>query len=127
MTKPTRLKKFVSAKARPRFEIFNIDSPDTGSIAGTFMATSFQAIPLDDPNEPRQEWIFTTWLYQGENSATDLPAGMRGSAIWNDDGDVLGFLRYAINDGTMKGWCVGVAADELIKQGYTLVNTRERT
>lgn len=59
----------------------------------------------------------------GQDSAGSLPDGMCGSAVWTEDGDVIGFFRYAPKDGAMKDWCAGIAADELINRGFTLVNT----
>lgn len=122
----TRLEKLVRVQGRQRFELVYLDSPDTGLIDGSFMATSFMAIPSDD-NSPEQQWVFTTWIYLGQDSAIELPEGMCGSAIWNDDGDVLGFFRYAPKEGVMKDWCAGIAADELINRGFTLVNTSDST
>ncbi|KAK3934649.1 hypothetical protein QBC46DRAFT_413729 [Diplogelasinospora grovesii] len=123
---PVQLKKLVRVKKHQRYDPVCLDSPDTGFIDGAFMMTSFQAIPSDD-NSPEQNWIFTTWNYGGQDSAINLPEGMGGSAIWNEDGDVLGFFRYAPKEGLMKDWCTGIAADELINRGFALVNTSDRT
>jgi len=123
---PIQLKKLVSAKNWKLISDICLDSPDTGFIDGQFMWTAFQAIPYND-NSPELQWVHTTWSYMGQDSAINLPEGMCGSAMWNEDGDVLGFFRYAPTEGVMKDWCAGIAADELIKRGYTLVNTSDRT
>ncbi len=121
-----QLKKLVRAKECRGGDPVCLDSPDTGFIDGTFMTTSFQAIPSDG-NSPAQNWVFTALFYGGQDSAIKLPEGMCGSAIWNEDGDVLGFFRYAPKEGVMRDWCAGIAADELINRGFTLVNTSDRT
>lgn len=100
-----------------------LDSPDTGCLDGILKLSSYQRIPSDDHGSPRQQWIFTTWLYMGQESAAALSDGICGTAIWTEEGDVLGFFRYAPKDGAMQDWCAGIAADELIKRGFTLVDT----
>ncbi|KAK3363877.1 hypothetical protein B0T25DRAFT_597419 [Lasiosphaeria hispida] len=122
-----QLKKLVRVKSRQLYNIVSLDSPNTGFINGSYIGTrSFQAVPNDD-NSPELEWILTTWFYMGQQSGINLPEGMCGSAIWNEDGDIFGFFRYAPKEGVMKDWCVGIAADELIDRGFTLVNTSDGT
>ncbi len=122
---PIQLKKLVWTQERRTGDTVYIDSPDTGCIEGTFMKTSFQAVPSDD-GSPEQHWVFTAWCYGGQDSAINLPEGMCGSAIWSKDGDVWGFFKYAPKEGVMKDWCAGIAADELISRGFALVNTSDR-
>ncbi|EXJ55875.1 hypothetical protein A1O7_08806 [Cladophialophora yegresii CBS 114405] len=123
---PIQLKQLAPTASCPRFSLVCLDSPDTGFIEGQFMWSSFQAIPSDDESA-EQDWVFTTWSYMGQDAAMKFPEEMCGSSIWSEDGNVLGFFRYAPKEGLMKDWCVGLAADELINRGYTLVNTRDRT
>jgi hypothetical protein len=123
---PVQFQKLISVMDLQRWDIVVLDSPDTGCIEGNFMATSRRRVPIDDHASPEQQWIVTVWLYNGQDSASDLPEGMSGSAIWTRNGDVLGFFRYAPKDGVMKDWCVGIAADELINRGFTLVDTANR-
>jgi hypothetical protein len=47
--------------------------------------------------------------------------GICGSAIFNDQGGVIGFCRYAPKAGLFTDWCMSVAADHLIKGGYSIV------
>ena len=107
-----------------RFHLYS--SPDRGCISGTLMRGSYQRVPSDDHGLPDQNWIYTTWYYMGQDSANALPDGMCGSAIWCEDGDVIGFFRYAPKSGAMKDWCAGIAADELTNRGFTLVDTSNR-
>ncbi|KAK3348912.1 hypothetical protein B0T25DRAFT_458513 [Lasiosphaeria hispida] len=123
-TQPIQLNRLGSVKGRQRFELVCLDSPDTGLLDGSFMATSYQAIPSDG-NGPSQQWVLTSWIYRGQGSGQDLPDGICGSSIWNEEGEVLGFFRYAPKDGVMQNWCAGIAADELIDRGFTLVPTSE--
>lgn len=118
-TEPMQLRQFVRA-GRTRGGIVMLDSPDTGFIEGTLRLSSFTKIPSDNPLEPLQHWIRTTWVYTGQDTSQDLSHGICGSAIWDEDGSVFGFFRYAPNTGVMKDWCAGIAADELMDRGYTI-------
>ncbi|KAK2802807.1 hypothetical protein FQN50_007213 [Emmonsiellopsis sp. PD_5] len=106
-----QLKRLASAKDLLAGECVFLDSPDTGCLAGNFMMTSFQRVASSTTEQQQQQqeeqWVFTIWDYMGQDSASDLPDGMGGSAIWNEDGDVLGFFRYAPKTGIMKDWCAG--------------------
>ncbi|QSS53113.1 hypothetical protein I7I53_00276 [Histoplasma capsulatum var. duboisii H88] len=121
-----QLKRFASAKVPPEGNTIYLDSPDTGCVLGSLLMTSFQRVPIDDSFQPNQQWVFTIWNYMEQDMSSTLPERICGSAIWNGDGDVLGFCRYAPKAGVMKDWCAGIAADELINKGYTLVDTTDR-
>lgn len=62
----------------------------------------------------------------GQDFGTNLQAEMCGSAIWTEEGDVVGFFRYAPEGGMMEDWCVATATDELINRGFVLVDTSGR-
>ncbi|KIM96321.1 hypothetical protein OIDMADRAFT_44520 [Oidiodendron maius Zn] len=113
-----RLQRLLTAK---RYSILALDSPDTGFIEGTLAISAKMRVPVDDPLEPEQEWICTTWVYTGQGMSKDLPDGICGSAIWDEDGTVVGFFRYAPKTGVMTDWCAGIAAKELIERGFTIV------
>lgn len=119
------LKRLGSVKKLQVGGFIYLGSPDTGSLEGSFMRSSFQRMPIDDRSAPEQPWVFTAWVYMGQGSASTLPDSMCGSAIWTSKGEVIGFFRYAPKSGVMKDWCVGMAADELIQRGYKLVDTTE--
>lgn len=118
---PTQFKKFDIAKDVQKGEFVYLDSPDTGLIDGTYIGNARRRVPNDDPSQPEQEWIFVKWVYMGQDSGENLPDGMCGSAIWKEDGSVLGFFHYAPKKGVMVDYCCSVAADELIKEGYSVV------
>ncbi|KAI5456426.1 hypothetical protein BGZ63DRAFT_429079 [Mariannaea sp. PMI_226] len=123
---PVRLKRLLRPRDLRRGDTVYLDSPDTGCIDGTLMAEAYQRVPTDDPNEPMQNWVFTTWYYMGQDLGESLPPGMCGSPIWTQEGDVIGFFRYAAEGGKMQDWCCGIAANELIDRGFTLVDTSGR-
>ncbi|OQV10307.1 hypothetical protein CLAIMM_14327 [Cladophialophora immunda] len=113
------LKRLRSINGYQQGSLIYLDSPDTGFTDGAFMFSARRRVPADE-NSPLREWIATTWCYMGADAAASLPAGMCGSAMWGDEGNVLGFFRYAPTQGVMKDWCTAIAADELIDRGYTL-------
>lgn len=117
---PIQLKRLATVKGRQTWGFVFMDSPDTGFITGNFTGTSFRAV---DDGSPEMQWVYTAWVYMGQNSAGSLPSGICGSAIWTMDGEVLGFFRFAPINGFMRDYCAGVASDELINRGFTLVDT----
>lgn len=127
ITEPVRLKQLVQADKLKSGDLVVLDSPDTGCIHGTFQAQAYERVPTDDPNVPeQQQWVRATWYYMGQDFGTNLQAGMCGSAIWTEEGDVVGFFRYAPEGGMMGDWCVATVADELINRGFALVDTSGR-
>jgi hypothetical protein len=81
ISESTRLKRLNSVKKLQVGDFVYLDSPDTGSLEGSFMRSSFQRIPVDDHGAPEQLWVFTAWVYMGQGSASTLPDSMCGSAI----------------------------------------------
>lgn len=121
---PGRLGAFRSSRTLRVADPVWVDAPDTGAIEGQFITRSFQAISSDDSLEREKVWIQTDWVYLGQASGDNLPAGIRGSVILSGNAetlDVVGIFRYAPQGGVMAGYCNGIAADELIDRGYTLV------
>jgi len=94
-----------------RFEIIYLDSPDTGCISGQFLATSKRRLPTDDPLAEEQYWVDTNWFYMGGTGDGErLPDGICGNAMWNEEGDAVGFFQYAPDSGCMPNCCTGVSA-----------------
>jgi hypothetical protein len=108
--------------AKRYYSILALDSPDTGFIEGTLAISAKMRIPVNDSLEPEQEWISTAWVYTSQGMSKDLPDGICGSAIWDEDGAVIGFFRYAPKTGVMTDWCAGIAAKELMERGFTIVH-----
>lgn len=120
------LKRFAPVMGRPRNEAVFMDSPDTGCLEGSSSVTSFQRVPGDDPEAGEHRWILTSWFYMGQNMEVAIPDGASGSAVWTEDGDVLGFFRYAPRSGPMKRWASCIAADELMSRFLSLADTAGR-
>lgn len=73
-----------------------LDAPDT-AIEGTFLGEAYQwAIPADDVNETEQQWVFTNLYYMGQDIGANLSADMCGSAIRNEEGQVVGLFRLPL-------------------------------
>ncbi|EAW12244.1 uncharacterized protein ACLA_062070 [Aspergillus clavatus NRRL 1] len=118
---PSRLEGFLRAAAtRIGGNIF-MDSPFSGFMEGTRGAHSLLRIPSDDPLEPKQSWIRCQWDYMGQGSYAAMVDGVHGSAIWDDNQNVLGFFRYAPQSGPFLDWCMSISADHLLDKGYTMV------
>ncbi|KAL2408196.1 hypothetical protein ABEF95_002454 [Exophiala dermatitidis] len=125
---PIQLRRLLPASQRQKIRDICLDSPDTGFIEGQLMCSARERVSCDViDGSPEQQWIATTWSYMGQGAADNLPEEMCGSAMWDVDGNVLGFFRYAPKAGALRDWCLGIAADELINRGYTLVDTSDRT
>ncbi|OAP54118.1 hypothetical protein AYL99_11653 [Fonsecaea erecta] len=122
MPESTQLRRLCPTEHYGQLSPICLDSPDSGFLDGYFMAPAFAKMSADD-GSPTQHWAYTTWSYMGEDAAAKLPEGMCGSAMWDANGNVLGFFRYAAVEGAMKNWRAGIAADELINRGYTLADT----
>ncbi|KFX98236.1 hypothetical protein V490_02386 [Pseudogymnoascus sp. VKM F-3557] len=112
------LKTLTPVKGRRTGDFVFLNSSDTDFIEGSFMGASFQRV-LADEGSSEQQWIFTIWLYMGQDSARTFPPQVYGSAIYTADEYVLGFCRYGPTEGPMKDWCVGIASDEFIDRGLT--------
>jgi hypothetical protein len=117
---PFALRQFARASDTRIGNNVYMDSPFSGFIEGTIGIHTLVRVPSSDPHEPEQAWIRCHWNYMGQGSSSQMPAGVCGSAIWDDDHKVQGFFRYAPQSGRFQDWCLTVAADHLIDRGYTL-------
>ena len=103
-----------------------LNSPYTGNMEGMFVASSFR--PETTGRRPHRtevgiEFITYQWFYTGqveESGWKELPDGMCGSAIWNDEGVITGFFQYHISLGALSGLAVSVSAREVVKTGWRL-------
>ncbi|EEQ27769.1 conserved hypothetical protein [Microsporum canis CBS 113480] len=105
---PVQLQRFATLQenrvSQGRF--IYMDSPFTGYIEGTQSVLATSRILEDDPHESKQVWVATRWDYMGQGSSNALVDGVCGSAIWNDEGNVIGFFRYAPKSGHFLDWYV---------------------
>ncbi|KAJ5902225.1 hypothetical protein N7495_002753 [Penicillium taxi] len=96
----------------------NLNSPFTGRMDGVVIGKSVKI------KGSGTAYIVYDWSYSGQvedNSTVQAPAdGVCGSAIWDDNGIVLGFYHYYIKEGRWAGFSASVSASELTEVGYTL-------
>ena len=97
-----------------------MNNPFTGYSEGTIGPVSTMRVPSDDMNVPELPWVRTQWAYMGQGFRQNLEDGVCGSAIWTQQGKVIGFFQYAPSSGYFQDWCLTVDAENLIRSGYTL-------
>ena len=118
-----RLRKLATVMRYP-LGVAYLDTSDTGCLEGTASRTLLQRVPGSDMEAER--WVMNIWFCIGQEMQGAIPDGGCGSAVWTEDGGVLGFLNYAPREGPMCRWVSCVAADELIGRGLELVDTTSR-
>ncbi|KAI1399027.1 hypothetical protein F4819DRAFT_436789 [Hypoxylon fuscum] len=102
-----------------------LNSPYTGLLDSVIIAKSIkiQAEGTPNPTEERLRYVVYDWLYHGQeegNIRAELPGGMCGSVIWNDEGVIQGFYQFSIKEGPWKGFSACVSASEVVESGYAL-------
>ncbi|PYI26357.1 hypothetical protein BP00DRAFT_440065 [Aspergillus indologenus CBS 114.80] len=117
---PTRLEEFIPANESQIGTHVFMNNPFTGHSEGTCGPHSRLRIPIDDPHEVPLEWIKARWTYMGQGFTDRPKEGSCGSAVWNADGQVLGFFRYASMSQQFKDWSFVVASDNLIEKGFKI-------
>jgi hypothetical protein len=95
------------------FSTITMDNPFTGLIDGQFLTKSMVKLYSTDSDE--HLWTVQNWLWYGQDAAMPV-AGSCGSAIWDMNGKVLAFFRWLNGEGIG----IGVAASELVFEGFTL-------
>jgi hypothetical protein len=95
-----------------------LDSPFTGRIDGV---RTISSIRIPDERLPH---VAYEWAYVGgeENGGIDYEAPDRicGSAIWNDNGVIVGFFRYYFHEGPWAGYAASVSAAHVVNAGFKL-------
>ncbi|KAJ5788974.1 uncharacterized protein N7518_005985 [Penicillium psychrosexuale] len=119
---PTQLRDFVSADSLKPGDTVYMNSPFVGYSEGICGPHTRERIPCTDPSQPIFEWIKTRWCYMGQGSTDSLQDGACGSAIWNKDGNVNGFFRFAPASGHFLDWSFCVGADHIIERGSKIVH-----
>ncbi|OJJ42911.1 hypothetical protein ASPZODRAFT_161911 [Penicilliopsis zonata CBS 506.65] len=75
----------------------------------------------DNPFKPRRPWVPCRWDYFGQNSHHHLNNGMCGSPIYDQEGRVVSFFRYAPKSGYFLDYVWSISAEVLLEKGYTVV------
>jgi hypothetical protein len=120
-----KLKRHRSSGDRLVHRIGYLNSSFTGNMEVTVVGHSvqFQRVDDEDPEKPRL--VVCDWLYTGqvEGNAHKMtpPGGTTGSAIWDDEGVVLGFWDCYIPIGLFAGMANAVSASELSDMGIHLM------
>jgi hypothetical protein len=104
-----------------------LNSPYTGNIEGSIVAKSLklQQRPPKHPTEDTLRYVAYNWSFMGQlegghSNKAQPPDGTCGSAIWDEDGVILGFYHFHITEGAWAGFSVSVNASEVVKAGYRL-------
>ncbi|KAJ5139195.1 uncharacterized protein N7515_004043 [Penicillium bovifimosum] len=118
---PFKLAGFARAAETRIGDAVFLDSPFSGFVEGTRGAHSQLRVPSDEPLEPEQIWISCQWDYMGQDSEQAMADGVCGSAIWDQNHRVLGFVRYALSSGAFLDWCMSISADYLLDKKYIMV------
>lgn len=109
-----------------RFSVY-LNSPFFGDMEGTIMARSIKLERSSHPGADRLRYVAYNWAYmgqpdEGEEDKINTPDGRCGSAIWDDEGTVVGVFHYYIASGAWAGFCVSVSAVEVVRAGYKLAD-----
>ncbi|KAF5862911.1 hypothetical protein ETB97_010952 [Aspergillus alliaceus] len=118
---PFALTGFVRMAETPqRGQVF-FNSPFSGLIEGARGVQSRFYIPSGNKFEPDGRWINCRWDYMGQGFSSQVVSGDCGSAVWDPNGKINGFVRYAPRSGLFRDWCMITAADHFIDGGFSLV------
>lgn len=98
-----------------RFDLISMDNPFTGLIDGQFLAVARTRLPTNAHSQ--HTWVEQLWQWLGQNSNAIPVDGSCGSSLWDSDGYVICFFRSLDKD----NMGIGVAAQKLVWNGYTLV------
>jgi hypothetical protein len=120
---PVRLSGFKPSLDMKIGQTIYMNNPFSGYSEGVCGPASDYCVPSDDPNVPSLNWVRTRWVYMGQGYQDKLEDGVCGSAIWDDDGAVIGFFRYGFSSGHFTDWCVSIASENFISKGFTVTSS----
>ncbi|KAI2621629.1 hypothetical protein GGR54DRAFT_599202 [Hypoxylon sp. NC1633] len=117
--------RLATSEDKSDFEPCYLNSPFTGLLDSVIVAKSIKIRAKGTPRltEERLHYVVYDWLYHGQeegNDGAELPGGVCGSVIWNDEGVIQGFYQFSIKKGLWKGFSACVSASEVVESGYTL-------
>ena len=121
ITPPAPLSGFIYSKDIRLRDNIHMNSAIPGWGEGMVVAEAYTCAP-NQPAAPADAWIETNWTYHGQGSAQDLVDGTCGSAMWDDNGKVVSFFRYAPRQLPLVDLCQSTACDFLIDGGYKVVS-----
>ena len=94
----------------------SMNSPFSGYRDGLHVGVEMKKAPSDEAIHPH-DWVTNQWLYVGNDGAGPTE-GSCGSAILDEDEEVVSFFRFATR--AQSGFAVGVAATTLSQFGYRI-------
>ncbi|KAL8369804.1 hypothetical protein RB595_000241 [Gaeumannomyces hyphopodioides] len=104
-----------------------MNTPHCGPMEGVIQQTSFrlETRHTTHPTERNLSLVAYEWVWMGQvepagEGGPMPPAGVCGSAIWDEAGTVLGFFQYFIESGQYAGLSVAASASEVVQAGYRL-------
>ncbi|GAM33385.1 hypothetical protein TCE0_004r00242 [Talaromyces pinophilus] len=100
---------------RWRYDALSMENSFTGLIDAQFLGVNRIRVTTSDLTE--HLWVNQLWAWSGQDPDKYPVAESCGSAIYDQDGNIVAFFRYMMND---SGVGVGVAAQELLHMGYSL-------
>lgn len=92
-------------------DVVSMNNPFTGYVDGLYVGTEFSRIPTD---EATTDWTTVNWVYFG--NGIEPVNGSCGSAILDENGYVVSFFRFMLDD--FSGLGIGTAASTLLNHGY---------
>jgi len=103
-----------------------LDSPYTGNMEGAVVAKSVRLFSSSQYlTERNLKYVVYDWAYMGQQEGNESkyqpPDGTCGSAIWNEDGVVLGFYHFYVSEGAWAGFSASASSSAVVDAGYRLV------
>jgi hypothetical protein len=116
--------RLTSSEDKHNWPICHLNSPYTGNMEGSLVMKSAKFEKSIHPTEDNLRYVVYNWSFMGQEenneSKTRPPDGTCGSAIWDDEGVILGFYHYYIAEGPWAGFSPSVSASEVVEAGYSL-------
>jgi len=102
-----------------------LNSPYTGNMVGVVVHKSVRLFRSDPhPTQSNLGYVVYDWMYTGQDEGNDSkvqpPDGTSGSAIWDDDGVILGFYHFYVSEGAWAGFSASASASAVVDAGYRL-------
>lgn len=97
------------------YDMVSMNNPFSGYHDGVFVGTQLKRVPIDEATVNR-EWVRDTWVWLG--MGMEPLNGSCGSAILDEDGNVVSFFRFLVDE--YPGCGIGVAATTLSDFGYRI-------
>ncbi|TRX92960.1 hypothetical protein FHL15_006098 [Xylaria flabelliformis] len=116
--------RLATSEDRFVFDDCFLNSPYTGNMEASIVSKSVKLETSTHPTEDKLRYVIYNWCYMGQTEGNEdrirPPDGTCGSTIWDDNGVIMGFYHYCIQEGPWNGFSASVSASELVEAGYTL-------